>query len=257
MKRVSRVVCLLFILILTLSSGSLTIKPISAQSIPKPSVPEFTVKLVAHPYDVSPSTSIDPYTGKTITTQQGYHVENKSIELTITNQDYPYTYNGSECWIAFNIRTKGHFGNQWTELFNFNRYFKYFLNDFPTQTITQYTIINIPADTYALDSQIDIQIQAFPKYVTEIMIYPHIQGSGYPEKGYGLTEGSGWSNIKTINFSDDSVSVSTSPTPNPTPTPSVPEFSWLTILPLLLSAPIVLAIIRKRLRGNAQGNKVF
>jgi hypothetical protein len=36
----------------------------------------------------------------------------------------------------------------------------------------------------------------------------------------------------------------------PTPTPSVPEFSWLTILPLLLTIPIVLAIVRKRLQGN-------
>jgi len=35
------------------------------------------------------------------------------------------------------------------------------------------------------------------------------------------------------------------PTDNPTPTPTVPEFSWLTILPILLAIPIVLFIIRK------------
>jgi hypothetical protein len=42
----------------------------------------------------------------------------------------------------------------------------------------------------------------------------------------------------------------TSPTPNPTPTPSIPEFSWLTILPILLAIPIALITVRKRLQGN-------
>jgi hypothetical protein len=37
---------------------------------------------------------------------------------------------------------------------------------------------------------------------------------------------------------------------SPTPTSSVAEFSWLTILPLLLAIPIALAIVRKRLQGN-------
>jgi parallel beta-helix repeat protein len=35
-----------------------------------------------------------------------------------------------------------------------------------------------------------------------------------------------------------------------TPTPSVPEFSWLTIIPILLTIPIALAIVRKRLQRN-------
>jgi hypothetical protein len=39
-------------------------------------------------------------------------------------------------------------------------------------------------------------------------------------------------------------------TPTPTPTASVPELSWLTILPLLLTTTIALAIVRKRLHGN-------
>jgi hypothetical protein len=50
----------------------------------------------------------------------------------------------------------------------------------------------------------------------------------------------------------DTNSVSNSPTPTATltptatPNPSVPEFSWLTILPLLICIPIVLIIIRKK-----------
>ena len=34
------------------------------------------------------------------------------------------------------------------------------------------------------------------------------------------------------------------------PTSTIPEFSWLTILPLLLFIPIVLITVRKRLKGN-------
>jgi hypothetical protein len=72
--------------------------------------------------------------------------------------------------------------------------------------------------------------------------------------------------IYTVFFSiDDPNSIfspTSSPTPsqtlsptsgsstNPTATPSVPEFSWLTILPLLLSIPIVLIIFKKKLYGK-------
>lgn len=39
----------------------------------------------------------------------------------------------------------------------------------------------------------------------------------------------------------------TSPDSTSSPTPTVPEFSWLTTLPLLLAIPIALVIIRKRI----------
>ena len=90
-------------------------------SIPKPSVPEFTVKLASYPYDVPPTTTTtaDPYTGKeTITTQPGYRVENKSIELTIKNQPFtPYTdAEGHIVNMYYNVHVKGHFEDCWREL---------------------------------------------------------------------------------------------------------------------------------------------
>ena len=67
-----------------------SVEPTEPASIPKPSVPEFTVKAVSHPYDVPTTYSTDPYTGETIT-HEGYHVENKSIEVWIKNQPFtPY-----------------------------------------------------------------------------------------------------------------------------------------------------------------------
>ena len=74
--------------------GTVHASSFTVDSISKPSVPEFSVRIVAYPYDVPPetTTTIDEYTGKeTTTTQPGYHVENKSIEITIKNQPFtPY-----------------------------------------------------------------------------------------------------------------------------------------------------------------------
>ena len=82
MGRTSKGFSLLLFCILAVSS-LLIIQCADAQSIPKPSVPDFTLRIVAHPYDVAQTTTVDPYTGKTITTEYGYHIENKSIEVTI------------------------------------------------------------------------------------------------------------------------------------------------------------------------------
>jgi hypothetical protein len=51
---------------------------------------------------------------------------------------------------------------------------------------------------------------------------------------------------ETVSFS----TVSSTTDPIPTSSPSVPEFSYLTILPIVLTIPIVLVIVRKRLRRN-------
>jgi len=48
MARMSRYLCLCLVVIVAVSSLSL-VKPIDAQSIPKPSVPEFTLKYVDIP----------------------------------------------------------------------------------------------------------------------------------------------------------------------------------------------------------------
>lgn len=60
--------------------------------IPKPSVPEFTLKYLDYSYDVPPTYGIDQYTGENVTVKYGYHVDNRSIEFTFKNQPFaPYT----------------------------------------------------------------------------------------------------------------------------------------------------------------------
>jgi hypothetical protein len=119
MDRLSKGFALFFILIMAVSSLSLMIvKPVSAQSIPKPFVPEFTVKLVDNSYDVPASQSFDPYTGQQII-NQGYHVENKCIEVKIGNQQFePFNNEYNQTInLFYNIRIKGYFEENWTELY--------------------------------------------------------------------------------------------------------------------------------------------
>jgi hypothetical protein len=67
------------------------------------------------------------------------------------------------------------------------------------------------------------------------------------EKGSYL----GSDNLKGYTFTiQNSATFSFSNNIQASPSPSIPEFSLLTILPILLTIPIALAIARKRLQGN-------
>ena len=117
----SKIVALMLSALLVLYSLAIVCSD-NAQSTSKPSVPEFTLKLVDNSYDeppipsTTPTYTIDPYSGKqTILTPgssaiPGYHVENKTIELWIKNQ--PYSAD-----VYYDVRTKGHFGENWTDLY--------------------------------------------------------------------------------------------------------------------------------------------
>ena len=87
-----------------------------AESTPKPAIPEFTLKLVAHPYDVPSTYEIDPYTGEKIITSYGYHEENKSIEVTIKNQPFTSTLDASGNYTSlyYNVRYKGNYADEWS-----------------------------------------------------------------------------------------------------------------------------------------------
>ncbi len=85
MSRINKRHALLFILIIVISGLSLwIIKPVFAQSIPTPSMPQFTVKFVNASYSV---TSTNSYTGENETQL----ISNNSIEVTIKNQPFDYS----------------------------------------------------------------------------------------------------------------------------------------------------------------------
>jgi hypothetical protein len=224
---VNKLGALLLIAVFTLSCLK-TVQAYVVDSIAKPSVPEFTVRIVSYPYDVpsKTTTTIDQYTGKeTTTTQPGYHVENKSIEIAIKNPQFTpititeYTPN-SHYWyenaptttkcnyttnLYYNAQVKGHFGNDWTFLggSTLSSY-----NEGPqsnAQLTSEYTVISIKAD-YPDGSVLDFQVQAligfYVPYGRSVVIF------GYDFYG----QESDWSSMLTLNISETPVSVSPSPT---------------------------------------------
>jgi hypothetical protein len=238
------------------SASLLLFKPANAQSIPKPSVPEFTVKFVDRSYDVpiTSHTTIDPFTGKQVTTTSGgNHVTNKNIDITIKNTPYPTIdlNNGSVIQLYYAVRTKGHFAD-WTPEASSGYSFTRVLASSSDHTVVTLRIGS--SDNDILMDYADVVIRAGGQedfQVNAQVGYNYLYHGGHILPLYTdfaqFTE-SGWSNTQTITIPEGLVSTpAPNPTENPSPSPTVPEFSWLTILPLMLAIPIVLIMIRNRL----------
>ncbi len=250
-----------------LSFNLLIAEPANAQSIPKPSVPEFTLKLVDHSYDVptTTTTTTDPYTGKqTVTTKPGYHVQNMTIEVTIKNQQFtPYSNGDQTIYVFYNVSYKGHYQDEW-------KYYpsgSYGRDSTATTRIYQsnsaYTVVPFGAPS---EGQMDFRVQAQVGYYTsyqEFIMVPGAPFTTYIFQG----EVSGWSNVQAISVPSDSTSASASPNPTASTSPlctetpaqsnadSVfPQLSWLEIAAFAALGGVVavllvfLVLLRKRIR---------
>jgi hypothetical protein len=180
-----------------------------------PSVPEFTVKYVDASYDVPTTHSIDPYMGNL--TYSGYHVQNRTIEVSIKNQPFTaYQSDGRLINYYLNIRTKGSYDNNWLTVYSID-------NGYLTQSNSSYTTVafslddnNFPFwDNVHGGATVDFQVQ------TQIgSIYQVANGSAtnpfsqYPWIFDG--QASNWSNTQTITIPKDAMS--TQPTSTPTAT---------------------------------------
>jgi len=113
---------------LILSSSTLLLLSVTAptvygqENISKPSIPQFTVKIIGDYYYVPPSTttSIDKYTGEEITTTKpGYYKDERNIAVVIKNQPFkPYTdKDGNQYNLYYKFQCKGHFEDEWHNTF--------------------------------------------------------------------------------------------------------------------------------------------
>lgn len=163
-------------------------EPTEPASIPKPAVPEFTLKAVDGSYDVPPTYGINQFTGETEVTQPGYHVENKTIVLTMKNQPFtPYTdTNSNRIRLYYNIRIKGQFTEDWTELWRKDA------SD-SDYTTTYYL--------YGKDAVKDILTQITSGYKVEFQVQAaigHIESHHHPDAPYYF----GWYDVFTGETSD-------------------------------------------------------
>ena len=215
---------LVFILILTLSS---LIMVAASSAIPKPSVPEFTLTYVVQSYDVPPTYGVDPYTGENVTIQSGYHLENRSIEVSIINQPFsPYNdANGNYIRLYYNVSYKGHYANNWNYYPNWRGWYpasssEFTVIDFSSggNNMSSYTSSSNAEVGTTLSSgvELDFRVQAIIGNVT-IIDRGRIQfGELYDYILIG--ESSDWSSTQTLTIGE-SQTPSSSPATTPTPTP--------------------------------------
>jgi hypothetical protein len=168
-------------------------------------------------------------------------VDSKSIEFTIKNQQFtPYIdSSGNTIGLYYNFRYKGNYVNNWTyypensngqSVIHYNGGLGYDYEMYPPiygASNSDYTLLTLGlsflgpplGQTIPIGVNVNFQAQALIGYFNK-------NEFGY----YILTgESSDWSSTKTITIGETSASTS------PTPTPTVPEFSWLAILPLFVS----------------------
>jgi hypothetical protein len=215
-------------------SCMIMVESASSQTVPNP--PEFTLKYVDHSYDVSPmpSSSTDPYTGETTTTTiPGYHVENKTIDATITNNGASY----------YNFRYKGNYEEKWKYYpFNPDVGLGYFYPDgyrVPFQASTsKYTVLSLYfLPDIPLNGKIDVQVQALYGNFRAVP-YGHamLLPGGPTYDFYFEGEAGDWSSTQTLTISDESVS----------PSPTVPEFPITAVLILLVVLPLIATVILRK-----------
>jgi hypothetical protein len=238
-----------FLLILSVLTLAMTI-PAYAQSISKPSTPEFTLRYVEHPYDVAPTYQIDQYSGANMTIQAGSHIQNRSIEIIIKNPiftSYQDT-DGNKIQLFYNVSAKGHYGTQWY-------YYPTWLRTLPVSASEgENTVLSFGLDVnYEEDNQygfwygdlssgdqVDFRVQALVGYYT----YPAYNRVLQENTFNGVV--SDWSDIKTIDIPQENVS----------PSPTVPEFSIISALPLLAVIPLIMTIsMRKKIKKVEQKDK--
>jgi hypothetical protein len=259
MARMAKFLSLCLVAILVISC-ILIAESGDAQTIPQPSVPEFTAKYVDYSYYVPPTYGIDQYTGENVTITEGYNVDNRTIVFTIKNQAFtPYTdSNSNNIGLYYNFRAKGYYGTEWN-LYPFSNepsslypstnaqsvcrydYDSYYSPILPASK-SEYTEIIIPLRFLNLQSanvgnEVDFAVQVMIGHIDLITTGP-IAGDGY----YSFTgKFSTWSNTQTITLSNDD-------TINPSPT--VPEFpititlTWIIIGILVISVISLLLYVR-------------
>jgi len=187
---------------------TIVITPTTAQATSKPAVPQFSVQLIDYSYDIPPVYTTNPYTGEPIT-NEGYHVVNKTLEVTIKNQPFtPYTDENNRLHkLRYRIQYKGYFEENWGTfpLFKSEQY----IIPSDSEYTTVYSSSGIIYDLNRLEtgSKLDFRVEAVDGHMETLT------------STYGMPIGemfvadvsSGWSGIQTIIISDEPVSSSSLP----------------------------------------------
>jgi hypothetical protein len=218
-----------FVLALVVSS-LIIVESATAQSIPKPSLAQFTLQIVDY-----------------------------GVQMTIQNQQI--IANGHDTAnIFYNIRLKSHDSQNWvsTTVPDSSQGIRGYIGEIGTSGSTillkDFNSIDILLGLSYDSHQIDYQVEAINGYLNATPAFSPPFGFDPNSTPVVKVNTSGWSNTQTITIPAASVSISPSPsstmpnygpTSSPSPTSTIPEFSLLTILPLLAFTPLIAVSIKR------------
>jgi hypothetical protein len=244
MARVCQIPVLLLVVMFTAAS-LVSIQPVCALSIPKPSVPEFAIRPVGPSFDIPPTYSFNASNGL-FDVNEGYHFEFSTVEVVIKNQAFINQTNVDHLHYSVRLKPHNYPDSYWHELFNPN------LDGFPIQSSSNYTIIPI-----AVEGATELQYQIPTGATTDIQVKAMI---GHIERGFNANatnqlemypyifvgQTSEWSNTQTVTLPPKvPFTTSSNSTPTSAPSPTVPELSWLVLLPLCFVVLSVALVFRR------------
>ena len=206
-----------------------------------PSIPGFNVTFQTYPDYIPPTYGVDPSTGRAVMTKAGYTELEKWVDVNIGSQPF-IRYNnsaGHSISLYFDVRWKGNQDSSWQSIPiapPYQYYGAVFGDGKDAQPVgclitIGFKGINGPenGNMQLLDptaTKIDFQVEAFIGYYTTDDVF--------------VGQASGWSSTQTLTIPADSTSTS------PSSTPTVPELSWLAILPLIIAVLSIAAAFRFR-----------
>ena len=243
---------LLLILTLTISI-LIMVKPACAQSIPKPSVPEFTLKY-------------GPAIPSNIAAQLPSVCNWNTINVIIKNENFTTifgTNSNSTVSLYYHVQVKNHNSDNWVDVYtgnNYpiqsNNYFTYGSAPGNSLNLT-YTLVTMPSilpENLTAGDQADVRVQAIIENLTELNIPQPMPSWFVSTWGEPLTTPewttlatSDWSNTQTITIGQTSASSSTSPASTSTvpefPTNTVPDTDAIPISTILNGVTFVVVIV--------------
>lgn len=221
MGRLSKSLALILIIIMAVSS-LMMVESTCAQTIPKPSIPQFSLNYFSN-----------------------------SVQVTVVNQPFtPNSVNDSisgnnfSLGLFYDIRWKEHSASEWTNYYPNSYLFEATNSISGNNSLTPVTVI-----TYGLNGTIGVHLQGISAgsvdFQVEALIGYYFAGFNFQvDEEYHFPfygEDSGYSETQTIVIPASSFLPTPSPTSSQSPetTPTVPEFPILAILPLFLSTFLI------------------
>jgi hypothetical protein len=212
-------------------------KPACAQSIPTPSVPTFTLKLVGPPYVMNTTYSLDPNTGQ-IVAKIGYTNPYSGLAIDVKNQNFDggFTYAN----LYYNVRVKDHNAtDNWVNAYEGWNYYPQQSNS-SDYTDVGFSIEGANFVGTIAGSQVDIQVEAMYGYYGRT-------STAFGGQGFVNLTTSDWSNTQTISIPANTPLSTTSTPPSSTstltPTPTLTSVSSTSYASLLLITTIALVVI--------------